>query len=252
MEINQVFLSNPADLSHCHNHCHNHSDSTSMSIAHGKYIYNLCREESSYQIDLMTEELLTAHSQHMDLIIHQGKNIESEGLTRLSALNNYINGVKTVLDNSIHVSNKIILENSSKQGTELGYSLKELSYVIDEIDNDRIGLCIDTCHAFTSGECDFRSISHVEQYIEDLHEYRLIDKLSIIHLNDCQVPFGACNDHHADFSAGYITDSKLSGNFSGIHLFIKEIIDKKSINYVFETPCTRVSIEDQRRLLHLV
>ena len=45
-----------------------------------------------------------------------------------------------------------VLENTAGQGSNLGYTFEQLAYIIDKVENkDRIGVCIDTCHAFAAG-----------------------------------------------------------------------------------------------------
>ena len=45
-----------------------------------------------------------------------------------------------------------VLENTAGQGSNLGYTFEQLRFIIDHVeDKSRVGVCIDTCHAFTSG-----------------------------------------------------------------------------------------------------
>ena len=252
-EGSQIHLSIPTDLSHCH--CPEYLDipDSNYGVVHGKYIYNLCRQQADHHIDLIVEELVSADKYKMDLIIHQGKNIESEGLTRMGALNNYINGIKRVLEETsgLGLENRLVLENSAKQGNELGYSIDELVYILDQIDDPRVAICIDTCHAFVAGVCDFRQVSEVNTFVERIRDEIGIDRLAVIHLNDSRVPFNKCNDHHGDFYAGYITNPVLGGCLEGIQAFIAQLIIADKIPYVYETPCDVVPIEFQRNIVNI-
>lgn len=250
-EGSQIHLSIPTDLSHCC--CPEYLDipDNNYAVIHGKYIYNLCRQQADHHIDLIVEELISADKYKMDLIIHQGKNIESEGLTRMGALNNYINGIKRVLEETNHLclENRLVLENSAKQGNELGYSIDELVYILEQIDDPRVAICIDTCHAFVAGVCDFRQVSEVNAFVKRIRDEIGIDRLAVIHLNDSRVAFNKCNDHHGDFYAGYITNPDLGGCIEGIQLFIEQLIINDKIPYVYETPCDIVPIEFQRNIV---
>ena len=45
-----------------------------------------------------------------------------------------------------------VIENTAGQGTNLGHTFEELKQIIDNVeDKSRVGVCIDTCHAFTAG-----------------------------------------------------------------------------------------------------
>src|SRR5512133_3525997 len=45
-----------------------------------------------------------------------------------------------------------VIENTSGQGSNLGYTFEQLRFIIDDIeDRSRAGVCIDTCHTFTAG-----------------------------------------------------------------------------------------------------
>ena len=53
-----------------------------------------------------------------------------------------------------------VIENMSCQGNTVGGKFEELAAIIEQVeDKSRIGICIDTCHAFAAGM--------YEQYILD-------------------------------------------------------------------------------------
>lgn len=46
-----------------------------------------------------------------------------------------------------------VLENMSGQGNTVGGKFSELKSIIDKVgDQTRVGVCLDTCHAFAAGE----------------------------------------------------------------------------------------------------
>jgi len=253
MELFQVHLSSSTTLATCQ--CLQKPSpspeiNSSNTVAHGKYIYNLCRENNEYQISSVIDELTTANTYGIDLVIHQGKNIESEGLTRLGALQNYISSINSILSKTSNLTNTLLLENSARQGTELGYNMSELGYIMDQIDDpyNRVKVCIDTCHAFVAGVCDFRSISSTLNFIEELKTEIGINRIGLIHLNDSAVQFGGCNDHHGDFMGGFITNPLLMGNSDGMMIFA-QFIRTNNIPWVFETPENVSSIDHQRQYI---
>jgi deoxyribonuclease-4 len=45
-----------------------------------------------------------------------------------------------------------VIENTAGQGTNMGHTFEQLRFIIDRVeDKSRVGVCIDTCHAYTSG-----------------------------------------------------------------------------------------------------
>ena len=63
-----------------------------------------------------------------------------------------------------------MLENTAGQGSNLGYTFEQLAYIIDKVeDKDRIGVCIDTCHAFAAGY-DLKSENGFQETFEHFDE----------------------------------------------------------------------------------
>jgi deoxyribonuclease-4 len=208
-------------------------------VVHGKYIYNFCRKDSQTAIDLLVHELELSNEIGSDVIIHQGKNVPDEQLERLEALDNYVKHVSEALERTYELSNSILLENSARQGTELGYGLDELKYIYSNFDDNlksRIGFCLDLCHIFVAGELDLRKESDVEQFFDQFDREIGLDKLKCIHFNDSSIPFNECRDRHGDLAFGYITNPLLGGSEKGFQVVAK-IARKNGIAIIFETPC---------------
>ncbi len=77
-----------------------------------------------------------------------------------------------------------VLENVAGQGSNMGHSFEQLAYIIDRVeDKSRVGVCIDTCHAYSAGF----DLATPEGYEET---WRLFDSiigfnyLKGMHLND--------------------------------------------------------------------
>ena len=47
---------------------------------------------------------------------------------------------------------KAVIENTAGQGSNLGHSFEQIARIIDGVeDKGRVGVCIDSCHAFAAG-----------------------------------------------------------------------------------------------------
>ena len=96
-------------------------------IVHGKYLYNFCHVSTGkfkWQEESLIREISYANELGADIVIHQGKNVES--IPNADAIKTYVNGIISVLDRTQGSKNKLVLENSAHQGTELGHNMKEL------------------------------------------------------------------------------------------------------------------------------
>ncbi|MCU0376744.1 MAG: deoxyribonuclease IV [Bacteroidales bacterium] len=103
-----------------------------------------------------------------------------------------------------------VIENTAGQGTNLGYRFEHLRYIIDRVsDKSRVGVCIDTCHAFTSGY----DLSTARGFIEVFAEFDRIVGFSFLkgmHLNESKKAFGTRVDRHDNLHQGEIGDEVFS------------------------------------------
>lgn len=207
-------------------------------VYHGKYTYNFARPNANLQKTTLISEIQLASQLNADIVIHQGKNVASEGMSKIEAIGNYVENLSSIAE-EIPNNCCVLLENSAGQGTEMGYTLKELSFIFRRFDDSikpKFGICLDTCHAFAAGDLDCRDQHNVEQYLEDFNRLIGIDKLKCIHFNDSSVSFGHKRDIHGDLMCGYITNHLLGGNTSGM-AYLSQYATKHNIPMILETPC---------------
>lgn len=97
---------------------------------------------------------------------------------------------------------KAVIECTAGQGSNLGYTFEQIGQIIDGVeDKSRVGVCIDTCHAFAAGY----DLSTPEGYARtwaDFDRYIGAHYLSGIHLNDSKKGLGSKVDRHASLGAG--------------------------------------------------
>lgn len=103
-----------------------------------------------------------------------------------------------------------VLENTAGQGSNLGYKFEHLARIIEGIeDKSRIGVCIDTCHAFSAGY----DLSTKEGYDRTWKEFdEIIGRhyLKGIHLNDDKRELGSRIDRHAPLGQGTLGEEFFS------------------------------------------
>ncbi|HDZ00354.1 MAG TPA: deoxyribonuclease IV, partial [Nitrospirae bacterium] len=133
----------------------------------------------------------------------------------------------------------LILENTAGQRGDITSSIKTLAEIMDRCGSECIaGICIDTCHAFTSGY-DLTSDEGIEKLISEIRDHIGLDKLKLIHLNDSKNTLGSGIDRHEHIGQGFI----------GIRGFEKLLTDKRisGVPLILETP--KKSDDDDKRNL---
>lgn len=96
----------------------------------------------------------------------------------------------------------IVLENTAGQGNCVGYRFEHLAAVIAQIgDKSRIGVCLDTCHAFAAGY-DLRTSGAYKKAMTDFDKIIGYSYLRGMHLNDALRDLGSRVDRHASLGEG--------------------------------------------------
>lgn len=96
----------------------------------------------------------------------------------------------------------LVLENAAGQNGKIG-SLEELSFLIKNVEDPRLKICLDTAHLFAGG-IDLRGETENVKLIKKLNNLGLLDKLVCLHLNDCASDLDSHRDIHANIGEGKI------------------------------------------------
>jgi deoxyribonuclease-4 len=105
---------------------------------------------------------------------------------------------------------RLLLENAAGAGHTVGRTFEELALVIEASgDDQRLGVCFDTQHAFASG-IGFDTRELADATVERFSELIGLERLGLIHLNDSKVPFGANRDRHENLGEGMIGSRALA------------------------------------------
>jgi len=99
---------------------------------------------------------------------------------------------------------KLVIENTAGQGTNLGYKFEHLAHIINKVDDkSRVGVCLDTCHTFTSGY-DLRTREAYDETMDTFERIVGFDYLSGMHINDSKPALGSRVDRHHSLGEGEI------------------------------------------------
>jgi deoxyribonuclease IV len=97
-----------------------------------------------------------------------------------------------------------VIENTAGQGTNMGHTFEQIRTIIDHVeDKSRVGVCIDTCHAFTAGY----QLNTLEGYSltwKKFGETIGFEYLKGMHINDSKKEFGTRVDRHDSLGKGFI------------------------------------------------
>ncbi len=176
-----------------------------MVAAHAGYLINLGSDET-----LIVEKSRQALIEEIDrtdtlripfLIVHPGAHRsagESNGLRRI------VEQLRSIFHQRPNASTRLLLETTAGQGTNLGYRFEQLRWIIDEVGlADRLGVCLDMCHAFAAGY-EFRTREGYERTIGELDRIIGLKNLHVIHVNDSRHPLGSRIDRHENIGQGQI------------------------------------------------
>jgi len=98
----------------------------------------------------------------------------------------------------------LVMENTAGQKNSMGATFEELQQILDQLTNkDRVGICLDTCHAFARGY-DLRNRNAIRKTLDEFQKVLGFEKLAILHLNDSCSPLGSGIDKHEHIGMGRI------------------------------------------------
>lgn len=97
-----------------------------------------------------------------------------------------------------------MIENTAGQGTNTGFKFEHLAAIIDGVeDKSRVGVCIDTCHAYASGY-NLVTKSGYKKMMEEFEDIVGLKYLKGVHLNDSKKELGSRVDRHESIGKGEI------------------------------------------------
>lgn len=121
-----------------------------------------------------------------------------------------------------------VIENTAGQGSNLGFRFEHLAAIIDGVeDKSRVGVCIDTCHAFAAGY-DLRTEEECSKTFANFERIVGFNYLRGMHLNDAKSAFDSRVDRHHSLGEGNIGKTAFSWimrdpRFDGIPLILETV-----------------------------
>jgi deoxyribonuclease-4 len=123
---------------------------------------------------------------------------------------------------------RVLLELTAGSGTSVGATFENLRTIIEAIPDEqrhRVGVCFDTCHAFSAG---YDLVNDYDGVWDAFERVLGMDRLGLIHLNDSKHPYMSKKDRHETLGEGTL----------GAEPFRRIVLDKRlrAVPKILETP----------------
>ena len=170
-------------------------------LVHAPYTLNPCAEnpETMQFAELaMREDLIRCTAMKTPFYnFHPGSHVgqgEQTGVEKTSALLNRILSEET--------DTTVLIETMSGQGSEIGGTFEGVRAIIDRVNqNERVGVCLDTCHVFQAG---YDIVNDLDGVLTAFDRIIGLDRLRFLHINDAKFGLGEHKDRHAAIGEGQI------------------------------------------------
>lgn len=206
-------------------------DATKHCVPHGSYLVNLAAAEKAkadQAYGAFLDDLKRCEQLGIRLYnFHPGNTNglpRAEALARIAAqLNKAHAATSTVVT---------LLENMAGQGNVVGTTFEDLRDIIAAVDDKaRVGVCIDTCHAFAGGY-DLRTPETFAATFRDFDDTVGRSYLRAFHVNDSKAPFASHRDLHANIGTGFLGLRAFhslvnTDGFAGLPMVLETPIDRK-------------------------
>ncbi len=173
-----------------------------FACAHDSYLINLATPDPVLRdrsFDSFVAELERSRDLGLDAVVTHPGNATDGDAARGLAQNAEL--IQRALER-VEGTTMVLLETTAGAGKVLGSRFEELAEMIERIEEpfrSRVGICFDTCHAFSAG---YDLVGDYEGVVRDLDRTVGLERLRLFHLNDSQRPFASRKDRHAEIGEG--------------------------------------------------
>lgn len=182
--------------------CEKYSFSAAQILPHDSYLINLGSPDSgklAMSREAFLDELQRCSQLGLTMLnFHPGSHLNE--IPADSCLDLIADSINDALGKTEGV--KAVIENTAGQGSNLGFEFEQIARIIDRVeDKTRVGVCIDTCHAFAAGY-DLSTASGYEDAWRRFGEVIGFGYLSGMHINDSKKGLGSRVDRHESLGKG--------------------------------------------------
>jgi len=184
--------------------CEKYGYNPEYILPHDSYLINLGHPEKEgleKSRKAFLDEIQRCEQLGLDkLNFHPGSHLNK--IDEEDCLKTIAESVNIVLDQTRGVT--AVIENTAGQGTNMGHTFEQIRFIIDFVeDKNRVGVCIDTCHAYAAGY-DIKTQIGYEETFRKFNDVIGFDYLKGLHLNDTKKVFGSRVDRHEQIAEGFL------------------------------------------------
>lgn len=173
-------------------------------LPHDSYLINLGHPETAgleKSRDAFLDEMRRCEQLGIRLLnFHPGSHLNKS--TEKECLATIAESINLALEQTEGVT--AVIENTAGQGSNMGYLFEHLAEIIQQVeDKSRVGVCIDTAHAFAAGY----DLSTPEGFKETFDRFDKVvgfEYLRGMHLNDSKRELGSRVDRHETLGNGHL------------------------------------------------
>ena len=226
------------------NNCEKFGYKPYQVLPHDSYLINLGHPEPEAlqkSRNAFFDEMQRCEQLGLDrLNFHPGSHLNQ--ISEEQCLTTIANSINLALDNTSGVI--AVIENTAGQGSNLGFSFYQLKKIIDQVnDKSRVGVCIDTCHAYSAGY-DIKTKAGFEKVFAEFEDVVGFQYLKGMHLNDTKKELGSRVDRHDSLGKGLL----------GVELFDCIMNDPRfdGIPLILETPDETLWADEIQTLKNMI
>ena len=182
--------------------CEKYGFTAKQILPHDGYLINLGSPDAEMlqkSRAAFLDEMQRAEQLGLDrLNFHPGSHLQK--VTEEECLKTIAESLNQTIDKTSGVT--AVLEITAGQGSNVGYSFEQLAFIIDKIeDKSRIGVCIDTAHAYSAGY-ELKTLDGFNEVFRKFDEIIGFKYLCGMHINDSKKEFQSRVDRHESLGKG--------------------------------------------------
>ena len=194
----------PAMIDSFKKRCEKYGFTSKQILPHDSYLINLGHPDAEQLEKSRTaflDEMQRCEQLGLTLLnFHPGSHLKQISVDE--CLKRIAESINMTLDKTKDVV--AVIENTAGQGSNLGYKFEHLAQIIDQVDDkSRVGVCIDTCHAFAAGY-DLRTEKACQETFAEFEKIVGFKYLRGMHLNDAKSELASHVDRHDSLGEGNI------------------------------------------------
>lgn len=171
--------------------------------AHDSYLINLSTPDTTLferSVTAFTKELVRCTALGLDFLVTHPGNATDGDMDSGYARN--AEGVTRALEAVPDGPTRVLLEITAGTGSTVGATLEGLAAILERIPEpwrSRVGVCFDTCHAYSAG---YDLVGDYDGVWARFEAVLGLDRLGLFHLNDSKHPFNSRKDRHEMIGEG--------------------------------------------------